>query len=155
MLSTTVPYRALPVLLPALLAGALLTGCSAGHDTASTSPSAPAPAPTSAQTIDSTPKVRDALAVLQATYNDGCTTPDNCEYFLTRVHDNLEDLDASMKADPQGKSHFATPLAWMDTLHGTLGKDVSFPNLEKHQKLLLGTRDKINTWMKSHPEDYR
>ncbi|MEU9399126.1 hypothetical protein [Streptomyces sp. SID4985] len=154
MFSTTVSYRALPVLLPALLAGVLLTGCSAGHDTASASPS---PSPTSARTqpISSTPEVRDALAVLRATYNDGCTTPDNCEYFLTRVHDNLEELAASMKADPQGKSHFAAPLAWTDTLRGTLGKDTSFPNLEKHQKLLLDTRDKINAWMRSHPEDYR
>ena len=48
------------------------------------------------------PAVRDSFAVLQATYNDGCTTAGNCEYFLTRVLTNLDELYNSMKADPKG-----------------------------------------------------
>ena len=101
------------------------------------------------------PEVRDAFAVLQATYNDGCTTPGNCEYFLTRVLTNLDDLYNSMKASPKGSSHFAGPLTWIRAMQGTLAGDFSFPNLKRHQKLLLGTRDKVNTWMQSHPDDYR
>ncbi|MEW2316153.1 hypothetical protein [Streptomyces bauhiniae] len=101
------------------------------------------------------PEVRDAFAVLQATYNDGCTTPGNCEYFLNRVLSNLTDLHDSMKASPKGPAHFAAPLAWTDKLRETVGADPSFPDLKRHQKLLLDTRDEINTWMQSHPEDYR
>ncbi|MDX3762809.1 hypothetical protein [Streptomyces sp. AK02-04a] len=101
------------------------------------------------------PQVRDAFAVLQATYNDGCTTPGNCEYFLTRVLSNLDDLYKSMKASPKGSGHFAGPLTWIRAMQDTLRGDFSFPNLQRHQKLLLGTRDKVNTWMQSHPADYR
>ncbi|MGW4441755.1 hypothetical protein [Streptomyces sp. NPDC004682] len=155
MLSTTASRRALPV----LLAGILLTGCSTGHDAASApSSSARSPSPTASAPTRRTvaePQVRDAFAVLQATYEDGCTDPTNCEYFLTRVNDNLDELAAAMKADPKGEGHFTAPLAWMDALRGALGKDTSFPNLKKHQKLLIGTRDRINKWMQSHPEDYR
>ncbi|MEV6012707.1 hypothetical protein AB0M29_38720 [Streptomyces sp. NPDC051976] len=100
-------------------------------------------------------EVRDAFAVLQATYNDNCGTPGNCDYFLDRLLRNLDDLDNAMKARPDGKSHFAKPIAWITQMQTTLGGDVSFTNLKKHQSLLTGTRDKINTWMQSHPEDYR
>ncbi|WP_055587805.1 hypothetical protein [Peterkaempfera griseoplana] len=100
-------------------------------------------------------EVRDAFAVLQATYNDNCGTPGNCEYFLDRLLQNLDDLDNAMKASPKGKSHFAKPLAWIAQMRTTLGGDISFPSLKKQQSLLTGTRDRINTWMQSHPEDYR
>lgn len=100
-------------------------------------------------------EVRDSFAVLQATYNDGCTTPGNCEYFLNRVLSNLTDLHDSMKASPKDPGHFAAPLAWTEKLRETVGADPSFPELKRHQRLLLDTRDKVNTWMQSHPEDYR
>ncbi|WRZ92923.1 hypothetical protein OHB54_30065 [Streptomyces sp. NBC_01007] len=121
----------------------------------------PAPntaAPTPGVTAEPTPgveKVRDVFARLQATYNDGCTTPGNCEYFLGRVLDELSSLDESMKADPQGPGHFKEPLAWIAKLRAELGGDRSFENLKKHRALLTGTRDRINTWMQGHPEDYR
>ncbi|GGX91136.1 hypothetical protein GCM10010510_40420 [Streptomyces anandii JCM 4720] len=101
------------------------------------------------------PAVRDSFAVLQATYNDGCTTPGNCEYFLTRVLTNLDDLYNSMKASPKGDGHFAAPLARIRAMRKSLGGDFSFPNLKRHQKLLLDTREAVNTWMQSRPEDYR
>ncbi|MFE2474002.1 hypothetical protein [Streptomyces mirabilis] len=100
-------------------------------------------------------KVRDVFARLQATYNDGCTTPGNCEYFLGRVLDELNSLDEASKADPQGPEHFKEPLAWIAKLRAELGEDSSFENLKKHQDLLTETRDKINNWMQGHPEDYR
>ena len=93
--------------------------------------------------------------MLRATYNDGCTTPGNCEYFLGRVLDELGSLDETMKADPQGPGHFKEPLALIAALRTGLGDDSSFENLKKHQDLLTGTRNKINTWMQGHPEDYR
>ncbi|MEV8037757.1 hypothetical protein [Streptomyces sp. NPDC086182] len=131
--------------------------------TASASAAEESPAPSAAEptpevTAEPTPaveKVRDVFAGLQATYNDGCTTPGNCEYFLGRVHDELGSLDKSMKADPQGPGHFKEPLAWIANLRAELGGDNSFENLKKHQALLTGTRDRINTWMQGHPEDYR
>jgi hypothetical protein len=100
-------------------------------------------------------EVRDAFAVLQATYNDNCSTPGNCEYFLDRLLRNLDDLDNAMKASPEGKGHFAKPLAWIAQMQTTLDGDFSFTSLKKQQSLLTGTREKINTWMQSHPEDYR
>ncbi|MFJ8359949.1 hypothetical protein [Streptomyces sp. NPDC093984] len=112
-------------------------------------------APSAAEPAPSAEKVRDVFARLQATYNDGCTTPGNCEYFLGRLLDELSSLDEAMKADPQGSGHFEEPLAWIAKLRAELGDDRSFENLKKHQSLLAGTRDKINTWMQGHPEDYR
>ncbi|MEV6736284.1 hypothetical protein AB0N14_04740 [Streptomyces sp. NPDC051104] len=112
-------------------------------------------APSTAELAPSTEKVRDVFARLQATYNDGCTTPGNCEYFLGRVLDELSSLDEAMKADRQGPGHFEEPLAWIAKLRAELGDDRSFENLKKHQGLLTGTRDKINAWMQGHPEDYR
>ncbi|WP_037625550.1 hypothetical protein [Streptomyces aureus] len=115
------------------------------------------PAPSTAQPAPGAgvEKVRDVFAQLQATYNDGCTTSGNCEYFLGRVFDNLSALDKAMEADPQGPEHFKEPRAWIARLRTRLGGDRSFENLKKHQDLLTGTRDKINAWMQGHPEDYR
>ncbi|TXS39305.1 hypothetical protein EAO72_21055 [Streptomyces sp. or43] len=101
-------------------------------------------------------EVRDAFAGLQATYQDGCAPGDgNCAYFLGRVNDELNGLDKSMKADAGGPDHFKEPMARISALRTTLAGDTSTANLEKHRKQLLGTRDRINTWMQGHPEDYR
>ncbi|MFG2624819.1 hypothetical protein [Streptomyces sp. NPDC048473] len=100
--------------------------------------------------------VRDAFAGLQATLYDNCTPGSaNCAYFLGRVNDELARLDKAMKADAQGPGHFKEPLARISTLRKTLDGDTSTENLEKHRSELIGTRDRINTWMQGHPEDYR
>ncbi|WP_424861144.1 hypothetical protein [Streptomyces sp. MMS24-I29] len=100
--------------------------------------------------------VRDAFAGLQATLNDTCTPGSSgCAHFLGRVNGELARLDKAMKADSKGPGHFKEPLAWIDTLRGALKGDASTENLEKHRSELLGTRDRINTWMQDHPEDYR
>ncbi|WP_405426820.1 hypothetical protein [Streptomyces erythrochromogenes] len=99
-------------------------------------------------------KVRDAFAGLQATLDDSCT-PSGCAYFLGRVYEELHGLDAAMKADPKGPGHFPEPIALIAKLDAELGGDRSFKNLKEHQTLLIGTRDKINTWMQGHPDDYR
>jgi hypothetical protein len=167
-----------------LLAAALVTGCSAGHSTAagsgpsgSSATATPTPGSTAAEQAGSSstpsttasngypttpaapgaavPQVRDAFAVLQATYNDSCGTPGNCQYFLNRLLTNLDDLGNSMKASPKGTAHFGRPLAWIGQMRTALGGDFTFDNLHKHQSLLVATRDKINTWMQSHPDDYR
>ncbi|WP_042380608.1 hypothetical protein [Streptacidiphilus melanogenes] len=175
--------RRLSVVRPvvaALLTLPVLAACSSGHGSASapvtaasSSPSPASPASASAPiatpsasasvvhpTTEAAPgtppmKVRDAFAVLQATYNDSCGTPGNCSYFLNRLLDNLDDLDNAMKASSEGTAHFSRPLAWISHLHTVLGGDFSFTNLDKHQSLLVTTRDEINTWMQSYPEDYR
>ncbi|MEV6200077.1 hypothetical protein AB0M64_08900 [Streptomyces sp. NPDC051771] len=98
-------------------------------------------------------KVRDAFATLQATRNDSCAT--DCSSFLGRVHKELQELDMAMKADPKGPGHFPEPIARMAELNEALAGDASFPNLEKHRKELIGTREFINTWMQDHPDDYR
>ncbi|QMU70216.1 hypothetical protein [Streptacidiphilus sp. P02-A3a] len=101
-------------------------------------------------------QVRDAFAELQATYTDaGCADPGNCGYFVNRLLENLDDLYASMKASPEGPGHFEQPLAWIGRMRTSLGGDLSLANVEKHQSLLRGTRDQINTWMQAHPQDYR
>ncbi|GHH40475.1 hypothetical protein [Streptomyces candidus] len=100
-------------------------------------------------------RVRDAFAGLQATLNDSCETPGGCGYFLGRVNEELMGLKASMKADPKGPGHFSEPLAWIKALDAKLGTDRGTANLTKHKTSLLGTRDKINTWMQGHPDDYR
>ncbi|MDT9689916.1 hypothetical protein Q5762_16520 [Streptomyces sp. P9(2023)] len=97
--------------------------------------------------------VRDAFAGLQATLNDSCAT--DCAYFLGRVYDELDRLDGAMKADPKGPGHFPEPIAWIEKLRTTLAGDREFANLKKRQALLIGTRDRINTWMQGHPDDYR
>ncbi|MFE5325483.1 hypothetical protein ACFRCG_03555 [Embleya sp. NPDC056575] len=99
-------------------------------------------------------KVRDAFAGLQATLKEACT-PSNCAYFLGRVHDELHRLDRAMKTDPKGAGHFPEPIALIKALDTELGGDRSFENLKKHQTTLLHTRDRINTWMQGHPDDYR
>ncbi|WUD70776.1 hypothetical protein OG937_03330 [Streptomyces sp. NBC_00510] len=164
------PRRRLPgATLLAVPLAALLLSCSAPSDTgtdraagdtpapvaASASASASAPAAEPAGPVE---KVRDAFATLQATYHSGCTATTSrgeCEYFLTRVHTELVELDAAMKADPQGPGHFREPLAWMTDLRGVLGADTAFENLKAHQDELVATRDRINRWMQGHPEDYR
>ncbi|WP_370466635.1 hypothetical protein [Streptomyces sp. PCS3-D2] len=60
-----------------------------------------------------------------------------------------------MKADPKGPGHFPEPIALIAKLDAELGGDRTFGNLKAHQTLLIGTRDKINTWMQGHPDDYR
>lgn len=101
-------------------------------------------------------KVRDAFAGLQVTLDDTCTPgAGDCAHLLGRVNEELTGLDASMKADRQGPGHFKEPLAWTGALRTRLAGDTSTANLEKHYKDLIGTRDRINTWMQDHPEDYR
>ncbi|MFI6284518.1 hypothetical protein ACIBCM_07130 [Streptomyces sp. NPDC051018] len=110
-------------------------------------------APPSAPDGEPVEKVRDAFAGLQATLGESCT-PGNCAYFLGRVHDELRGMDRAMKADPKGPGHFPEPIALIKKLEAEIGDDRSFENLKKHQTLLIGTRDKINTWMQDHPDDY-
>ncbi|WP_412079084.1 hypothetical protein ACLF6K_37765 [Streptomyces xanthophaeus] len=64
-------------------------------------------------------------------------------------------LDRAMKADAKGPGHFPEPIDLIAELDKQLGGDRSFENLKKHQTALIGTRDKINTWMQGHPDDYR
>jgi hypothetical protein len=99
------------------------------------------------------PQVRDAFAVLQATFKDSCSTPGNCQYFLNRVLTNLDDVQNAMKASSEGLAHFGQPLAWISGLQTALGQNTSFTNLQRHKDLLLHTRAEINTWMQSHPGD--
>ncbi|MFE6914223.1 hypothetical protein [Streptomyces rubiginosohelvolus] len=100
--------------------------------------------------------VRDAFATLQATLNETCTPgAGDCAYFLGRVTRELTELDESMRADTKGPGHFKKPLADMKALFDELGDDRSEPHLEKHFSEIVGTRDRINTWMQDHPDDYR
>ncbi|MER5640295.1 hypothetical protein ABT095_25535 [Kitasatospora sp. NPDC002227] len=98
-------------------------------------------------------KVRDAFAGLQATLSGSCT--DGCTYFLGRVHHELQRLGLAMGAGPKGPDHFRKPIGLIDRLDAALGGDRSFYSLNKHQALLIGARDEINTWLQGHPEDYR
>jgi hypothetical protein len=164
--------------LPAVVLGAFLVGCGAatttdgpGGDVPHGAPSAagtaaggvslmPTPSPTPTLVIQEDPNapelVRDAFAGLQATLDDTCTPgAGDCAYFLGRVNDELHRLDEAMKADKKGPGHFEEPLAWTSALRTTLDGDVSTPNLEKHRAALIGTRDRVNTWMQDHPDDYR
>lgn len=175
MLTSTV--RGAAVLAAALAAFAV--SCSADPAKPAASPSSSAsPSPSTASPQGATPssvpasasasayatatpptgvpaeKVRDAFAGLQATLGDSCT-PGNCAYFLGRVYDELHRMDRAMKADPKGPGHFPEPIALIATLDAELGGDRTFENLKKHQTSLIGTRDKINTWMQGHPDDYR
>ncbi|MFD9976776.1 hypothetical protein ACFWZR_21170 [Streptomyces sp. NPDC059017] len=135
------------------------TGAAAAVTEATPQPSATAaPEDTTPPSAWATPppeKVRDAFAGLQATLNDGCTTEGQCAYFLGRVHDELERLDRAMKADPKGPGHFPEPIEWIAGLRAAIGTDRSYANLKAHQDELVGTRDRINTWMQDHPDDYR
>ncbi|MFJ8859490.1 hypothetical protein ACIRD8_13735 [Streptomyces sp. NPDC102451] len=165
--------------IPAVVLGALLVGCTAatttdgpGGDVPYVDPSVAAaaaekaqaspepessPTPTFSQAdLDAPERVRDAFAGLQATYQDGCAPGgSNCAYFLGRVNEELNSLDKAMKADGQGPGHFKEPIAWIGTLSTALAGDFSTDNLEKNRTELIGTRDRINTWMQDHPEDYR
>lgn len=123
-----------------------------GPSDSGTAPSGSGEPPVTPQAV----QVRDAFAGLQATLNDTCTPGSgDCAYFLGRVHDELDRLDRAMKADPKGPGHFPEPIAWISELRTALGDDRSTANLEKHRDKLIGTRDRINTWMQDHPDDYR
>ncbi|MER7723141.1 hypothetical protein [Streptomyces sp. NPDC096323] len=101
-------------------------------------------------------EVRDAFAGLQATLDDNCTPgAGDCAYFLGRVNEELDGLGKAMKADNARPDHFKEPLGRLNTLRTKLAGDNSTANLEKHFDDLIGTRDRINTWMQGHPEDYR
>lgn len=152
----TVSCDAEPAAPPAASASSASSAASA--TSAASSPSAgTAPSPTGSQPDPGNlppEKVRDAFAGLQATLDDACT-PGNCAYFLGRVYDELHRLDRAMKADPKGPGHFPEPIDLIAALDKQLGGDRTFENLKKHQTALIGTRDKINTWMQGHPDDYR
>lgn len=155
--------------IPVVVLGACLSGCSLFSSTpepgagAAGRPSASAGADGAGSSASggdagepAPPLVRDAFAGLQATLDGTCTPgAGDCAYVLGRVNDELDRLDQAMKADPQGPDHFKEPLAWIAGLRTTLGEDVSTPNLEEHRDELVGTRDRVNTWMQDHPEDYR
>lgn len=100
--------------------------------------------------------VADRFSELQATLGETCTPgAGDCAYFLGRVATELRELEAAMRADAKGPGHFKEPLVWTGALWKTLGGDDSTANLEKHRDELVGTRDRINTWMQGHPDDYR
>lgn len=148
----------------AAVLGAALVGCAGattsqgpGDDVPYVAPSVNAEANAAVEEAANRPEaVRDAFAGLQATLNDTCAPgSSNCAYFLGRVHDELVRLEKAMKADGQGPAHFKEPLARISDLRKTLNGDTSTDNLEKHRSELIGTRDRINTWMQGHPEDYR
>ncbi|WP_082317690.1 hypothetical protein [Streptomyces sp. NRRL WC-3549] len=164
------PVRtALRAAIPAMVLGVCLSGCSllkstpepdadaAGRPAASADAAEATAGGTGAEAGEPAPsEVRDAFAGLQATLDETCTPgAGDCAYFLGRVDDELDRLDEAMKADPQGPEHFKEPLAWIATLNTALDGDPSAPNLEKHKDDLVGTRDRVNTWMQDHPEDYR
>ncbi|WP_328888847.1 hypothetical protein [Streptomyces sp. NBC_00316] len=61
-----------------------------------------------------------------------------------------------MKAYPNGGTdHFGEPVVRIATRRRTLNGDTSGVNVEKHPSKPFGTRDRINTWMQGHLEDYR
>ncbi|MEU1126838.1 hypothetical protein ABZ371_25480 [Streptomyces sp. NPDC005899] len=172
---------ALRTAIPVMVLGVCLSGCSLLASTpepaATAATAGPAASPTAARADASAEAgatataggdtgahaggpapslVRDAFAGLQATLGDTCTPgAGDCAYFLGRVDDELARLDGAMRADPQGPGHFEEPLAWLTTLRTTLGDDASTQELEAHRDELIGTRDRVNTWMQGHPEDYR
>ncbi|MFE6037673.1 hypothetical protein [Streptomyces sp. NPDC056452] len=170
---------ALRAAIPAVILGAGLVGCSEATTTNGPGSDVPQAAPevnatAASATADgaegeasppASPEgvaeagpelVRDAFAGLQATLNETCTPgAGDCAYFLGRVNEELTGLDEAMKADAKGPGHFKEPLAWMGTLRTELKNDTSTANLEKHRTQLIGTRDRINTWMQGHPDDYR
>ncbi|MFC9618558.1 hypothetical protein ACFTXM_00685 [Streptomyces sp. NPDC056930] len=153
------PGDDVPHVAPSVNASAMAKAAddAAAAKSASDEASAEAEAAEAAEVARNTPEaVRDAFAGLQATLNDNCTPGSaNCAYFLGRVNDELARLDKAMKADAQGPGHFKEPLARISALRTTLNGDTSTANLEKHRSELIGTRDRISTWMQGHPEDYR
>ncbi|MFF2331721.1 MULTISPECIES: hypothetical protein [unclassified Streptomyces] len=153
------PGDDVPYVAPSVNAAAAAEAAedAAAAKNASDEASADAEAAAAAEAARNRPEaVRDAFAGLQATLNDSCTPGTaNCVYVLGRINDELTRLDTSMRADAQGPAHFKEPLAWIGTLRGTMKDDTSAENLEKHRSELIGTRDRVNTWMHGHPEDYR
>ncbi|WP_078622209.1 hypothetical protein [Streptomyces sp. NRRL S-244] len=142
-----------PAADPSAAATPSAAGSAAPDASAPASPPAASHTP-SPQRSEPVSLVRDAFAGLQATLGESCT-PGNCAYFLGRVYDELHRMDAAMKADAKGPGHFPEPIALIKKLDAELAGDRSFENLKKHQTTLIGTRDKINTWMQGHPDDYR
>jgi hypothetical protein len=131
------------------------TATAAGDPVEEPAPAAGVPETTPEAPVTPAPeRVRDAFAGLQATLDNSCAT-DGCAYFLGRVHDELLRLERAMKADPKGPGHFPEPLALIAALERELGDAPSAADLEKHRKSLLSTRDRVNTWMQGHPDDYR
>ncbi|MFF1839517.1 hypothetical protein ACFVXE_35910 [Streptomyces sp. NPDC058231] len=179
-MSVRIRSRAAAAVLPLLL-GAFVVGCSSadtadgpGGEVPYVAPSVNAAAAAKAAAADAEAsaaaedaaateapptgpaKVRDAFATLQATLGETCTVgAGDCAWVLGRVHDQLVGLEASMKAYPGSPGHFKEPVAWVDALRASLDGDTSTADLEKHRSELWGTRDRINTWMQGHPEDYR
>ncbi|MFJ7255426.1 hypothetical protein ACIQWV_23260 [Streptomyces sp. NPDC098085] len=153
------PGDSVPYVAPSVnaAAAAKAADAAAAAQSASDEASAAAEADAAAEAARNRPEaVRDAFAGLQATLNDNCTPGSaNCAYFLGRVNDELARLDKAMRADAQGAGHFKEPLARISALRKTLNGDTATANLEKHRSDLLGTRDRVNTWMQGHPEDYR
>ncbi|WP_406381720.1 hypothetical protein [Streptomyces sp. NBC_01618] len=153
------PGDDVPYVAPSVNASAMAKAAEVGAAERSASDAASAAAEANAALEEAANRpeaVRDAFAGLQATLNDTCTPgSSNCAYFLGRVHDELVRLEKAMKADGQGPAHFKEPLARISDLRRTLNGDTSTDNLEKHRSELIGTRDRINTWMQGHPKDYR
>ncbi|MFI6422579.1 hypothetical protein ACIBG6_34930 [Streptomyces sp. NPDC050842] len=133
-------------LLAAALA-ALAVSCGTAPEPDGTPTTSGSTAPSSGE------DVRGAFATLQATLYDSCAA--DCGPFLGRVHQELQELDGAMKADPKGPGHFPEPIQKIAELNKTLAGDSSSENLKKHEKVIIGTRDFVNTWMQGHPDDYR
>ncbi|MFF3214295.1 hypothetical protein ACFYYB_26965 [Streptomyces sp. NPDC002886] len=148
----TVSCSANPASAPVADVSASSAASASPQGTSSTAPTASRSGSTSSALPAE--RVSDALAGLQATLKDSCT-PGDCAYFLGRVYDELHRLDRAMKADPKGPGNFPEPISLIAKLDTALDGDHAFDNLKRHQTLLVGTRDKINVWMKAHPDDYR
>ncbi|MFE9781695.1 hypothetical protein ACFYPA_26465 [Streptomyces sp. NPDC005775] len=106
--------------------------------------------------INGPEEVRDAFAGLQATLDETCTPgAGDCDYFLGRVNEELTGLEKSMRARSDGPDHFKEPLGWLSALHAKPAGDSSTAGEKKYFDDLIGTRDRVSTWMQGHPEDYR
>lgn len=154
-MTATSSVRRVALLAAALAALAVSCGTTPEPDRSAAGPgtAASASAATGSLAPSSGEDVRGAFATLQATRFESCAT--DCADFLGRVHKELQELDGAMKADPKGPGHFPEPIQKIAELNKTLGGDSSSENLKKQEKLLVGTRDFINTWMQGHPDDYR
>ncbi|WP_406096576.1 hypothetical protein [Streptomyces sp. NBC_01013] len=153
--TTQGPGGDVPYVAPSVDASAAAVGVEKAEASAAAAAAADANAERAAK-LNGPEDVRDAFAGLQATLDDSCTPgAGDCAYVLGRVNEELDGLDQAMKADSARPDHFKEPLGWLNTLRKKLAGDSSTANLEKHSDDLIGTRDRINTWMQGHPEDYR
>lgn len=88
------------------------------------------------------------FARLQATYNDGCTTPGNCEYFLGRVLDELNSLDKASKADPRALNTSRNPShgsrncgpSWAKTAPSRTSRNTKTCSPKRGTRSILGCR---------------